>query len=93
MKIQCAKCLPKEGIECPDFSPSEKNELSASAGKSPLERIVYLRERYYLSLEHAKYIVMHINDKTGNCNRCSFDNLIGEYANCPQCGAFNFNWK
>lgn len=93
MKIECIKCLPEAGSECSDFSPSEKKELSIIDENSLLEHIVYLRERYHLSLKHAKYIVIHINDKTGNCNRCSFDNLIGDCVSYPQYGAFNFNWR
>ncbi|MEZ0004679.1 Zn finger protein HypA/HybF involved in hydrogenase expression [Flavobacterium sp. 28YEA47A] len=92
MKIQCPKCLPKEGIECPDFSTSEKDKLSEMVKNNPMKGMMYLREQHMLSLHDAKYIVLHINEKTGHCNRCNFDNLKGEYINCPKCRAFNFNW-
>lgn len=92
MKIQCVKCLPKEGIECPDFSTSEKTKLSEMVKNNSLKSIMYLKEQYTLSLHDAKYIVMHINEKNGHCNRCNFDKLTGEYINCPKCRAFNFNW-
>lgn len=92
IKIQCLKCLPEEGIECPDFSLSEKNKLSKMVKNNYLNSIVYLKEQYRLSLHDAKYIVMHINETDGQCNRCNFDHLTGEYTQCPKCGAFNFNW-
>lgn len=93
MKIQCVKCLPKEGIECPDFSFFEKQELTEMAKNSPLKSVVHLREQYMLSHHDAKYIVMHINKKSGHCNRCNFIGLTGENINCPKCGAFSFNWN
>lgn len=93
MRIQCAKCLPKEGIECPDFSSFEKKKLSEMVENIPLKSIVYLRENYLLSLQDAKYLVMHINKDLGYCNRCNFGGLFGENINCPQCGGFNFNWN
>lgn len=93
MKIQCVKCLPEEGIECPDFSFSEKQELTEMAKNSPLKSVVHLREQYMLSHHNAKYIVMHVNKDLGYCNRCNFAKLTGENINCPKCGAFNFNWS
>lgn len=92
MKIQCPKCLPAEGIECPELSATEKSELQQLIANRPLQSIIYLRERYKLSLRDAKYITMHINKAQGHCNRCNCSSLTGENIHCPQCGAFNFNW-
>ena len=93
MKVQCKNCLPKEGIEIPDFNQSEKQLLSERALNSPIHTAKYIVDQFNLSHRDAKYIVTHINKKHGRCNRCVFDKLDEEYIKCPKCGALNFNWK
>ena len=93
MNVQCEKCLPKEGIEIPDFSLYEKIKLSELITQSPLQATKHIIDSFNFSLRDAKYIVTHINSTYGQCNRCSFGKLDEEYVKCPKCGALNFNWK
>ena len=93
MKVQCKHCLPKEGIEIPDFDQVEKSTLLELAKQSPLQCTKYLIDNCRQNHQEAKYIVTHINKQYGKCNRCDFDKLVEEYATCPKCGALNFNWK
>ena len=93
MKVQCRNCLPKEGIEIPDFNQSEKNNLLGLIIHSPIHSTKYIIDNFNLSHGDAKYIVTHINKTYGHCNRCNFDKLNEEYINCPKCSALNFNWK
>ncbi len=92
MKIQCKHCLPREGIEIPDFSPLEKQEIWEWKQKSSVYAVKQLMVDKQFSLLHAKYIVTHLNKSYGHCNRCEFDQLDGEYITCPICNALNFNW-
>ncbi len=93
MIVRCKNCLPKEGVEVPDFAISEKNKLAELIVQSPLHTTKYIIDNFKLSHRDAKYIVTHINRIYGQCNRCNFDTLDEEYINCPKCGALNFNWK
>lgn len=93
MKVQCKNCLPKEGIEVPEFTQSDKNRLFEMKEESPIKTVKCLMEDYRLSHLESKYITTHINEIYGKCNRCDFNELDQEYLNCPKCGALNFNWK
>jgi len=93
MIVKCKNCLPKEGIDIPDFAISEKSKLIEFTIQSPLHTTNYLIDNVKLSHKDAKYIVTHINKIYGQCNRCKFDQLDEEYISCPKCGALNFNWK
>lgn len=92
MKIQCKNCLPKEGIEIPGFSTTEKEEYRELKEKSPIHAVKKLIAEKNFSHRDAKYLVLHINPEYGQCNRCSFSELEQEYGKCPQCGALNLNW-
>lgn len=93
MIVKCKNCFPKEGIEVPDFTISEKSKLVELTIQSPLNSTKYIIDNFKRSHIDAKYIVTHINEIYGQCNRCKFDSLDEEYINCPKCGALNFNWK
>jgi len=93
MRVQCKNCSPKEGIEIPDFSQSDKDKLLQLTIQSPVYSTKYIIDNFSLSHRDAKYIVTHINRTYGHCNRCKFDELAGEYIKCPKCGALNFNWR
>ena len=93
MKIRCKNCLPKEGIEIPDFTQSEKLKLLQLKTESPIHLVKYIVDNYALGHGDAKYVVTHINKVYGHCNHCIFNKLDGEYTNCPKCGALNLNWK
>jgi hypothetical protein len=93
MKVNCKNCLPKDGIEIPEFSQSEKNKLSELTIKSHIHSTKFIIDNFILSHRDAKYIVTHINKTYGQCNHCNFDQLNKEYITCPKCGALNFNWK
>jgi hypothetical protein len=93
MKVQCKNCLPKEGIEIPDFPQSDKNVLMKLKLESSIHTVKHTIDNFKLSHVNAKYITTHINVNYGHCNNCIFDQLDTEYINCPKCGALNFNWK
>jgi hypothetical protein len=93
MKVTCKHCLPKDGIEVPELSQSEKKEILELTIKSPIHSIKYIIDNFNTTLEEAKYIVTHVNTTYGQCNCCNCETLNEEYVNCPKCGAFNFNWK
>lgn len=93
MKVQCKNCLPKEGIEVPDFTQYDKNRLSEMKHESPIKTVKCLMDDYGLNHLESKYIAIHINEYYGKCIRCDFDELGQEYLNCPKCGALNFNWQ
>jgi len=92
MKVQCKNCLPKEGLEIPDFTNSEKLQLWNLKQNSSILAIKKLIDEHKLSNRDAKFVVMHINREYGHCNRCNFDKLNQEYIKCPKCRALNFNW-
>lgn len=93
MIVKCKNCLPKDGIEIPDFNQSEKKDLVELTIQSPIQSTKFVVDNFNLSHRDAKYIVTHINITYGHCNRCTFDKLDEEYIKCPKCGALNFNWK
>jgi hypothetical protein len=93
MKVQGKKCLPKYGVEIPNFNQSEKNELVKLTIQSPIRSTKYIINTFNLSHKDAKYIVTHINKTYGQCNCCNVEGLNREYMDCPNCGALNFNWK
>jgi len=93
MKVQCKNCLPKEGIELPNFSESDKQKLMKLKLNSGLHTCKMLMNEYNISHMNSKFITTHINATYGKCNNCDFNNLKIEYGKCPQCGALNFNWK
>jgi len=92
MKVQCKNCLPKEGIEIPDFSLVDKIQLWEARQNSPLRAVSILIKEKGFTHRAAKFITAHINDEYGQCNRCNFKALKEEYTKCPKCGALNFNW-
>ncbi len=92
MKIQCKNCLPKEGIEIPNFSIAEKEQSRKWKEKSPIHAVKKLMDAMSFSHRDAKYIVTHINVEYGQCNSCNFNTLDEEQGKCPKCGALNFNW-
>lgn len=93
MKVQCKNCLPKEGIAIPEFTQSDKTILSDMKRNSSIKTVKYLIDNFKLSIQDSKYITTHINERYGKCNRCNFNELDKECANCPKCRALNLNWK
>ncbi len=93
MIVKCKNCFPKEGIEVPVFSQTDKLRLSEMKLESAIRTVKCLMADYKVNHQDAKFIVTHINVSYGKCNRCDFDKLDREYLNCPKCEALNFNWK
>lgn len=93
MKVQCKNCLPKEGIEIPEFTQLDKNRLLVMKRESPIKTVKYLMDNFKLTHLDSKYITTHINESYRKCNRCDFNELGKEYLNCPKCGVLNFNWE
>ncbi|NOU62277.1 hypothetical protein [Marinifilum caeruleilacunae] len=84
--------MPKEGIDIPEFTQSDKNRLIKMKQESPIKTVKCLMDDYKLSHHESKYITKHINETYGKCNRCNFDKLDRENLICPKCGALNLNW-
>lgn len=93
MNIKCKNCSPKEGIEIPDFSTVEKRQFKAWKKESPLHAVKNMMTVNNLSHRNAKYLVRHLNLENNVCHECNFEQLSGEYTDCPQCKALNLNWK
>lgn len=49
------------------------------------------KDEFGFSHSEAKFIMDHLNPEIGQCQRCDFDGLDGEYVDCPKCKAFNYN--
>ncbi len=92
MKVKCTRCLPEEGIEIPEFTQEEKRKLLELKSISSIQAVKALRQGFPFSLKDSKYITLHIN-KHGECHRCKYSKLMGEYVACPKCKALNFNWE
>lgn len=90
MKINCKKC--KNEVVKIDFSQEQKldiyilmqNDVKIFAEKK-------LIDEFDLDKNEAKIIIQHLNIRNGRCAECEFDKLEGEYIECPNCGAFNYN--
>lgn len=50
-----------------------------------------LKDEFEYSHREAKIIMDHLNPEIGRCQRCDYDQLGGEYVDCPKCKAFNCN--
>lgn len=93
MRVKCKNCLPKEGIDLPEFSLADKRLLTETKIESPVKVINLLMVNYKLPMLESKYITLHINEKYGECNRCKYDAMDQENMTCPKCKALNLNWK
>ncbi|MBE8712820.1 hypothetical protein C4F49_03900 [Sphingobacterium sp. KB22] len=93
MKIKCPKCLPKEGVEIPNFTLKHKQEIIQFLDNSPMNAINYIKAEFSINSTEAKFIVQHINKIQNRCNRCNFKQLDNEYGICPKCNSLNINWK
>lgn len=90
MKINCKKC--KNEVVRINFSEEQKldiyvlmqNDLKIFAEK----KIV---DEFHLNKAESKIIIQHLNNRNGRCTECEFDKLEGEFIECPNCGAFNYN--
>ena len=79
MILKCKNCLPTEGIDIPDFTSSQKDNLKKLKIQSPLRGTKLIIENFKLSHRDPKYIVAHINKNSGQCNHCNFDKLNESY--------------
>lgn len=52
-----------------------------------------LRDQLGYSHKEAKTIMAHLNSEADKCHRCGCERLLGEYAECPKCKAFNYNFN
>ena len=93
MWVKCKNCLPEEGIDVPNFTITDKKLLTETKTKSSISAVKLLMDKYNLTHLESKYIVTHINEKFGSCNRCNYTELDQEYITCPKCKALNLNWK
>jgi len=92
MKIKCENCLPKEGIEIPEFNLLDKQTIWTWKQESPILAVKQLMEVYRINHRDAKYIIVHVNKTYGKCNGCNYNKLDGEYIHCCKCKSLNFNW-
>lgn len=90
MKINCNKC--KNEVMTLNFSEEQKldlyilmqNDLKVFTEKK-------LIDEFNVDKKVAKIIIQHLNNRNGSCAECEFEELNGEYIECPNCGAFNYN--
>lgn len=92
MRIICKNCLPKEGIDIPEFSLAEKKQIVAWRFESKIRVVKHLMEVGQFNHLEAKFIATHFNVKYGECHFCGYRGLDKEYMICPKCEALNFNW-
>jgi hypothetical protein len=93
MKRSCNRCSKNE-FEVPNFTLPEKQILSELKSSKQIMNVISKIESWYkIKFIDAKFSLMHINIKHGECHRCNFKNLEGEYVTCPKCQSLNFNWK
>ena len=50
-----------------------------------------LMDKSGVNQKEAEIIVKHFNSEHGKCQQCDFDRLENQNAECPKCGAFNYN--
>ena len=93
MRVQCKRCSSTV-FNIPEYTLEQKKHLFGlkSSGNSVL-LMKEIKMLHKLRLIEVKFIMMHINEEYGKCNRCNFSNLNEEFINCPKCKALNFNWK
>ncbi|WP_282043428.1 hypothetical protein [Winogradskyella flava] len=92
MKLNCKKC----GNEINKLNLNEVQRfeiLGMIQQDLKLFAIKKLIDDFGFNHKEAKVIVTHINSKNGKCQRCDYDELENENAECPKCGAFNYNLK
>ncbi|MDQ1855632.1 hypothetical protein [Chryseobacterium sp. WLY505] len=90
MKTNCNKC--KNEVITLKFSEEQKldlyilmqNDLKLFAEKKIIDE-------FNVDKNEAKIIIQHVNNRNGRCAACEFEKLNGEYIECPNCGAFNYN--
>jgi hypothetical protein len=89
--MNCKKC--KNEILKLNFTEKDKLDLYVLIQKN-LKKFIENKLIYdfKLSKNESKIIIQHLNEKQGVCYECGFDNLIGEYVECSNCEAFNYNF-
>lgn len=93
MKRNCHRCSARN-FEVPEFTFNEKKTLLELKRNGEHMKVVSkIRSLYNIDLVDAKFSLMHMNTKYGNCNRCNNDKLKEEYITCPKCKSLNFNWS
>jgi hypothetical protein len=91
MTINCKKC--KKELNKLGFTEERKLHLYVlMQSKLKLFAKKNIIDEYMLTEFEAETIVDHLNNY-GKCLECDFDKLENEYAECPNCNAFNFNLK
>ena len=91
MITKCKNC----GWEITDINLSDGQRLEIWKlidQDQKLFAVKKMRDDFGISHASAKVIVAHLN-KFGKCHKCGFDELKGEYVECPKCKSFNYNVK
>ena len=90
MKFYCKKC--KNEINELNLLEEQKFEVLGLIKQDlKLFAVKKLMDEFKFSHKEAKIIVTHLNPEYGKCQRCDFDELEKQNAECPKCGAFNYN--
>ncbi|MGO4709976.1 hypothetical protein AB4Y90_12845 [Chryseobacterium sp. 2TAF14] len=90
MKINCKNC--KNEVININFTEEQKLDIYALM-QNDLKKFVEHKiiSDFNLDQNEVKIIIQHLNNTQGKCCECEFENLIGEYVECHNCGAFNYN--
>lgn len=92
LKVRCENCIPKDGVELPNFSDNQKRDLVLTKRSHTIRVIKKLRNDFQLKNVEAKYIGIHITMNHGECHKCLSNIGNCENINCENCGALNYNW-
>lgn len=91
MKFYCKKC--KNEIKELNLSEVQKFEILGMLKQDlKLFAVKKLMDEFGVSQKEAKIILTHLNPECGKCQQCDFDKLENQNAECPKCGAFNYNF-
>lgn len=90
MRIYCKKC--KEEIVKLLLTEKQKLDIYAlRQNNSVLSLEKKLINDFNLNKNEANTIISHLNKRHGCCVVCEAETLNGEFTECPDCGAFNYN--
>lgn len=90
MRIYCKKC--KEEIVKLPLTEEQKLDLYVlRQNNSVLSFEKKLIDDFNLNSDEARAIISHLNKRRDCCVVCEAETLNGEFTECPDCGAFNYN--
>ncbi|CAM4036586.1 MULTISPECIES: hypothetical protein [Flavobacterium] len=88
--MNCKKC--KNKVLNLSFTEEQKLDIYVLMQNNLKELVEEkLVKEFNLNIDEARNSVQHLNNRNGRCVECEFKKLEGEYIECPNCAAFNYN--